>query len=437
MDLSFTLGLELGIAIVLAIVFVWMKPEYALFFYGFALGFPDIAVPLGTAINVRVDDALLLLFLLRSFLWAPAPLAAGQKSVLRWQALLLAVCGISAALGFARDSPPALYETSKMIGCAAIVAVLPRLLQSERRLRFLIAGLMCAGIALIVQVFQHLATSSANFLTNFQELKNAATFTTWNPNTVGQAAMLLAFAAGLGAILFPQTWWNRSVWFFLATGFTLIPVVVFARGTALSIAMGYILFLFLTGRWKMAVLFLAIGFSVLGYFHSIDSKLVEDATRVDVTTGEGFSHRFDRWSMALEAIRTEPWLGYGFGREWTLLSEMGSEGRAHNAYMSVWIEVGLGGLALLLVVILQYLLIGLKLYRQPEFQSSGALLLALVAAMCMDSFALPTLYWEKLPTIALSIGVALIGICERTCTATSPQAESAAVYETLPQHSQA
>ncbi len=437
MDLTFTVGIEIGVAVLLLIAFVWMKPEYGLLLYGLALGFPDIAVPLGTAINVRVDDALLLLFLLRSFLWVPAPIAAGQRKIIRWQALLLAVCGVSAAVGFARDSPPALYETTKMIGCAAIIAVLPRLLQSERRLRFLVAGLMCGGVALVVQVAQHLAGSSANFLANFQELKTAATFTTWNPNTIGQAAMLLAFAAGLGGIVFPQTWFSRSLWFALATGFSMIPVLVFARGTGLSIATGYILFLCLTRRWKLACVFLAIGLSALGYFHSIDSELVDGATHVDLTTGEGFSHRFDRWGMAIDAIRTEPVLGYGFGREWTLLSEMGSEGRAHNAYMSVWIEVGAGGLALLLAILFQYCSTALNLYRQHEFRAVGALLLALLAAMCVDSIALPTLYWEKLPTIALSIGVALVGVCERNQLSPALQMEPVSNYEALPQQLQA
>jgi O-antigen ligase len=433
MDLSFTVGIEIGIAVLFAIALVWMKPECGLFFYGLALGFPDIAVPLGTAINVRVDDALLLLFLLRSFLWVPAPVAAGQRKILRLQGLLIAVCAVSAAAGFARDYPPALYETAKMIGCAAIVAVLPRLLQSERRLRFLIVGLMCGGVALVVQVILHLAGSSANIFANFQELKTAATFTTWNPNTIGQAAMLLTFAAGLGGIVFPQSWLNRSVWFLYATGFSLIPVLVFARGTALSIATGYILFLCLMRRWKPALVFLAVGLSVLGYFHSVDSELVEGATRVDLATGEGFSHRFDRWGMAMDAIRDEPVLGYGFGREWTLLSELGSEGRAHNAYMSVWIEVGLGGLALLLAILFQYGLAALKLYRQAEFQAVGALLLAILVAMCVDSIALPTLYWEKLPTIALSMGVALIGVCERDHLSPIPELESVAAHEALPQ----
>ena len=48
------------------------------------------------------------------------------------------------------------------------------------------------------------------------------------------------------------------------------------------------------------------------------------------------------------------------------LSGIGSEGRAHNAYLTVWIEMGIGGLALLLAVVCQIVFEGLSLYRQPR-----------------------------------------------------------------------
>jgi O-antigen ligase len=375
-------------------------------------------------------------FTLRSLLCSPASLTPGQKSTFKWLAFLAAACSLSALVGFARGAPPAGYETIKMIGCVAILIVLPRLLQSERRLRFLVAGLMCAGMALMFQITQRLGNSPANVLVSFQELKSAAAFTTWNPNTVGQASMLLVFATGLGWIAFRKSRIHSALWFCFATAFSLIPALVFSRGAGLSIATGYVFFLCLAGRWKFAVLFLVIGISVLGYLHALDSELVDSAARVDITTGEGLSHRFDRWDMALEAIRSDPFLGHGFGQEWTYLSDMGSEGRAHNAYLTVWIELGVGGLALLLAAIYRFASSAASLYRDSEFQMCGALLLALSVAVCLDSLASSTLYWEKLPTIALSIGIALIGICERNRPWAVVQNASAAGYEALPQHSQ-
>jgi O-antigen ligase len=324
MDLSPILYFQLAIAILLAAGILCAKPEYGLFLYGLALGFPDFAIPLATAINLRPDDALIILFLFRSLLWTPAPLAPKQKKILTWQAFLLLMCFISAGVGLARGTPPAGYDIIKMIGCAVIVFALPRLVQSERRLRFLIAGLMCAGIALIVQIVQRLGASPANIPANFQELKTAATFTTWNPNTIGQAAMLVVFAAGLGWIVFPKSRANRFLWSSLSMGFALTPALMFVRGTSLSIAAGYVLFLCLTRSWKAMLLFLVMCLSLVAYSRSLDSELVDSATQVDLTTGEGLSHRFDRWEMSIGAIEDKPFLGQGFGQEWTYLSGAGS-----------------------------------------------------------------------------------------------------------------
>jgi O-antigen ligase len=436
MDISSILALEIGIAILLLLAVLWVKPEYGLFLYGLALGFPDTAIPLGAAINLRLDDGLIVFFLLRSLLWSPAFLTPGERGIFKWQASLAAACALSALVGRARGTPPAAYETIKMIGCVAILIALPRVLQSERRLRFLAAGLMCAGIALMFQIMQKLGSNPANFLGSFQELKSAAAFTTWNPNTIGQASMLLVFAAGLGWIAFRQSRINNGLWFCFATAFSLIPALVFSRGAGLSIAAGYVFFLCLVRRWKFALVFLVIGVSILGYVRSVDTELVDSATRVDFATGEGFSHRFDRWDMATEAIKSEPFLGHGFGQEWTYLSGIGSEGRAHNAYMTVWIELGFGGLALLLAATYRFTSCAVSLYRDPESQMCGALLLALSLTVCLDSFGSVTLYWEKLPTIALSIGIALIGICERNRVCLAAQNANAPAYELLPERLQ-
>jgi len=428
-----TLIFEIGIAICLLLGILFAKPEYALFLYGFALGFPDIAVPLGAAINLRLDDGLILLFLVRSLAWTPAPLGAGQRKILGAQALFFFACLLSAVAGIVRGNPPASYDTAKMIGCAAIALLLPRLAQSERRLRFLVAGLMCAGIALVVQIAQRLGTGSLSSYANFQEFKNAATFTTWNPNTIGQASMLLVFAAGLGGIIFSKSSPSGLVWPCLAMGFTLIPIVVFVRTTSMSIIAGLVLFLCLTRRRKLVLLIAASCFFVFLLLHSVDRAVVDSATQVDPTTGEGFSHRFDHWAASAEAIRTQPVLGQGFSQEAANLSSAVNGGRSHNAYLSVWVELGLGGVALFLFVIYQFISVGLSLYRNPQSQMCGALILALIVTACLDSLGLPTLYWEKLPVIALSIAVALAGICERNQLESVPMVARPFGMESVPQ----
>jgi O-antigen ligase len=413
MYLTPTLWFEIGVAIVIALVLFWTKPTYGLFLYGLTLGFPDLALPLGTTINIRMDDILILIFLARAILWVPAPPSPRQKNIFIAQTLFLVACLFSVVVETARGSPPAGYETVKMAGCAVIFLVLPRLIQSKRTLRFFVTGLMCAGVALAIQVHLHLGESSSNDFANFQELKSAATFTTWNPNTIGQAAILLVFAAGLGGIVFSKTLTHRILWPCLALGFALVPFSLFVRGSSLSIALGVIVFLCLASRWKWALALTACSVLAILFLHSQDRRLMKDAASVNLTTGEGFSDRFARWDMAYRAIQTEPFLGQGFGQELTYLNLIGSEGRAHNAYLTVWLELGLGGLLLFLAAIFQYVRAGWFLYADSRFQCQGALILALIFALSLDSLGLSTLYWEKLPTIALSLAVAVVGMCER------------------------
>jgi hypothetical protein len=429
------LWFEIGIAVLIAIVILWIKAEYGLFLYALALGFPDLAYSVGSTINIRLDDVLIPLFLARTILWTPAPLSRNQKNILAWQAVFFGVCLFSIAVESGYGMPPGAYETAKMAGCVAIVFVLPRLIQTAKRLRFFIAGLMCGGIALVIQVHQHLGESSSSDIANFQELKSAATFSTWNPNTVGQAAILLVFAAGLGGIIFSGTLANKIFWPCLAMGFTLLPALVFVRGTSLSIAAGFILFLCLSRRWKWILVFAAVCLCALLYLHSRDPQLMEDATHVNVSTGEGFSHRFERWDMAFRAIQKKPWAGHGFGQELTYLTLIGSEGRAHDAYLAVWLELGFGGLLLLLYIVFQFFRAGWFLLKNPRFHVQGALILALAFTVCLDSLGLPTLYWEKLPTIALTLAAAAIGICERNSLEFSSEEVRVLAREPFPQSS--
>ncbi len=435
MILTPILWMELSVAALIAVAIIWTRVEYGLFIYALALGFPDVALPLGATINIRVDDILILIFLVRTILWTPAPLSQKQKNIFTWQAIFLAACLLSIAVETARGTPPGAYEGSKMAGCAAILVVLPRLLQSERRLRFFLTGLACGGVALVLQIRMHLGEVSSGNIANFQELKSAATFSTWNPNTMGQAAILLVFGAGLGGIIFSKSLANKVLWPCLAMGFALVPALLFVRGTTLSIAAGFVLFLLLARRWKWVLVFAAVCLCAVLNLHARQPQLMEDATAVNFSTGEGFSHRFDRWGMAFQAIQTQPFIGQGFGQELPYLTLIGSEGRAHDAYLAVWLELGLGGLLLLLAAVLQIVRAGLFLYGNPQFQMYGALILALTFTLCLDSLGLPTLYWEKLPTIALSIAVAAVGMCERNIPELAANKVPWHAYQAIARHS--
>jgi O-antigen ligase len=432
---SSTLWIEIGFAGLIVLALLWTNVECGLFLYALALGFPDVAVPLGSTINIRVDDVLMSLFLARTFLWKPAPVSRLQRNILLWQGLFLGFCLLSMGVETALGSFPEGYGAAKMAGCAVILFVLPRLLQTERRVRFFVAGLMCAGVALTIQIHQHLGANSSNAAANFQEFKSAASFATWNPNTTGQAAVLLVFAAGLGGIVCSKTRANGILWPCLAVGFALLPALVFVRGTSLSIAAAFILFLTLVRRWKWMLVFAAACLCALLYLRVRDSQLVMQAATVNVSTGEGFSNRYERWEMAVRAIQAAPFVGHGFGQALAYLTLIGSEGVAHDVYLTVWLELGLGGLLLFLAAIFQFVRAGWHFYGDPRFQLQGALILALIFTLGLDSLGLPTLYWEKLPTIALSLAVAVVGNCERKNPEIAVQDVGTLASEPFAQHS--
>lgn len=411
MLLTPTLWFEIGAAVLIAVTILWTKVEYGLFLYGFALGFPDCALPLAGTVNLRLDDALLVVLLARMLLWRPAPLTRSQRSIFLWQGAFLAVCAFSLAVETVKGSPPLAYDAAKMAGCAAIFFFLPRILQSQTRLRFFVIGLMSAGVALVVQVRQHL-DANGPVAANFQQLKSAAGFDTWNPNTIGQAAILLVLAAGLGWITFSEVPATKVFWLGFAAVFALLPASVFVRGSFLSIVAGLILFLGLLRRWKSLLVFAAVGLLAMAALYKLDGRFLEGAAAVNATTGEGLSGRFNRWGMAMQAIHGRPFAGQGFGQELCYLTLIGGQGVAHDDYLTVWLELGLGGLVLFLAAIFQFVRAGRLLFTQLRFQRPGALILAATAALFLDSLGLPTLYWEKLPTIALGVATALVGLCE-------------------------
>jgi O-antigen ligase len=411
--LSPILWFEIGTAILLGIALLWAKPQYCLFLFAVALGFPDLSLPLGTTTHIRLDDALLVPLLVRAMLWSPLPCSRGQGRILTWQWIFLGACVFSIVVESAQGSSPEAYGVARMAGCAAVAFVFSRLIRSEKRLRFFVAGLMCAGAALAVQVGQRLSANLSSGPSDFEQFKHAATFTTWNPNTIGDASILLVFAAGVGWIVHSGTLASKFLWPSLAAGFALMPAFLFVRGSSLSIAAGFILFLCLLRRWKALLFFAAVCLCAVLYLYSLDRERFESAVTLDVSTGEGFSERYDRWDMAVRAIQAKPLTGHGFGQELPYLIQIGSEGVAHNDYMTAWLELGVGGLLLFLVMIFQFLRAGWVLYGIPRFQRHGALILSVTFALCLDGLALPTLYWEKLSTIALSLAAAVVGMCER------------------------
>ena len=178
----------------------------------------------------------------------------------------------------------------------------------------------------------------------------------------------------------------------------------------------------------VAMLALAIGLSVVGYF----SFGASEQARERVTTIGGGTGRTDLWTMALRMVEDDPVRGVGVGNFRTAsvhyLLRPGSVLRdeyivdkpqvAHNVYLHVLSEMGIPGLVLFLGVVGSGLLaawraVGVFMRKGDRFLEicSRALVLALIALLVADLFASDQL--NKGLWLLLGLGPALLAIARR------------------------
>src|SRR5262245_14595007 len=294
---------------------LWRYPEYGLLLYGVALGFPDLALP-SAAINLRIEDGLIALYALRLMLVPFVPLSQGQRSILRWQLAFAGACLLSALTAIVRGYDHYyLYVVTKLIGCVVAIVVLPTIVDSPRRLRFLAGGLMVGGVALLLQMGLRLIDAAPGSIVTFQDLKYSATPASWNPNTLGQAATLLTFGAAVGAATGSGRRAVNRIYFVLGNLFAAIPVAIFSRGAVLGVCAGYALFTIVTGRLKVLAVVITLAAAAGTYYVATLPPRIAEATQIDISTGEGLSGRYERWTFARSLIGERPMLGYGFGQE--------------------------------------------------------------------------------------------------------------------------
>ncbi len=408
------------------LVVLWRHPEYGLLLYGAALGFPDLALA-STAINVRIEDALTAFYALRLLLLPFVPLSPGQRSILKWQLALASACLVSALTAIVRGYDHYyLYSLTKMIGCVVAIVVLPTIVDSPRRLRFLTAGLMVGGVALVVQMGLRLMDAAPGTIVTFQDLKYSATPTSWNPNTLGQAATLLAFGAATGAAAGTGRRLARRAYFALGHLFAAIPVAIFSRGAVLGVCAGYVVFATLSKRLRMLAVVGALAAAAGSYYVATLPPGIAAATRVDASTGEGLSGRFERWTFALSAIAERPLFGHGFGQELRVFEGGFGYALAHNSFLSAWIELGAAGPLLLAGLLLSYVRSARAIIARGVAPDHGAAVLALIVALVVQGLGNSSLYWDKQPAIALALALAVIGIAERAPLAVRDVAASGA-----------
>ena len=127
--------------------------------------------------------------------------------------------------------------------------------------------------------------------------------------------------------------------------------------------------------------------SLLTFFPAIFTRVSgKDAT----LTG-----RTELWAGVIRAIQDRPWLGYGYQAFWSGADAHAIEiwriirwnaPNAHNGYLEVLLGLGVVGLAVTVVVVLQALTRAMRLLAWSDTFHAGAIALALTGAICIQTF---------------------------------------------------
>ena len=214
--------------------------------------------------------------------------------------------------------------------------------------------------------------------------------------------------AASGALLLPFMLWaaiqrGSIIWRLLGIGGTLgIPIFLFLSGTRTAIVVGVLACapLLLRGRMSrtarvwLFVGVLGVGAVLLGHYLVRDRDTEFLVTRL---TSLSLTGRETLWATGLKVCLENALVGRGIGAHNTLATEAGISS-FHNAYLSIWCNTGVFGLAFVLSVLLAYGVYAFSLIRRARDPAAkdamrlafGFLLAVAAMGIVRNSFASPS-----------------------------------------------
>jgi O-antigen ligase len=211
-----------------------------------------------------------------------------------------------------------------------------------------------------------------------------------NPNELA-ATLVAGFVLALGLVfVYKRSPVLRLAAGFLA-GFLLFGIVLtVSRGGLVSLVIAGIAAIILGGRWRPQMLLFASACVAITIFYF--ALLAPPAAREHITAENQGTGREDIWKVGWRMVEANPVEGVGAGNFHTssihyLLAQPGLIRRAdfiadtqkvaHNVYLQTWAELGVIGLALLLILILAVLRAGVRAIH--TFEKLGDLQMEILA----------------------------------------------------------
>ncbi|MEM7695521.1 MAG: O-antigen ligase family protein [Pseudomonadota bacterium] len=171
-------------------------------------------------------------------------------------------------------------------------------------------------------LFANFAYTALNPADAWSELGLRAIHTSKNAAGMVAQAMAIVFACALIALRGPAAFWGTAFLLLATFAFLVLTLSKTALGlTALSVAVFIPAFLLAWQSRIGAALTLVGVVAVVGaVFFATGTLNLTAPDWAEIITGDPtFSARDELWQAAMLHIEKEPWLGYGFGAQWSLL----------------------------------------------------------------------------------------------------------------------
>lgn len=328
----------------------------ALVFASFPIGFA--ALPVGPfrlqATEIAILVAIVLVGLLR---------LGNARVPLLWPGRLLAAAGLivwAIAVSFpaALDQAVAIKQLLSVVAGIVLVALIVTVCPDLRAVRLALGVLVAVAAFISANALLSAGTTHVFYAGAVVEGRAQGLFI--EPNELGSFCSMVAVAA-TGLALGAQRAASRlltSAALALILGALALSL---SRGAWLGTAAGFGLMLITVTQARRAVLALAVplvvGASILNLFlpENPQVQVLGERARVLTKLDQPYEGRPAIWSEALRQIRERPVTGQGpgnFGIASRRLAATGQTvytGHAHNLYLNTAAELGLPGLALLLV----------------------------------------------------------------------------------------
>ncbi len=364
--------------------------KFLVFLFPILFALPDLAIDL-EVINLRFDDiTIYLLFVLNVFVFYQLR----QDLFIKTQFYLLLYALVSLALAFTLyPDLISTYEVTRTVGSIPYLLVLPYIFHKPEYRKYMYYGVLLGGLIYLGSIYANYSriVLAGEIMKTHSSFKKSMSFSTLNPNSVATIALIFSW---LNLLAYSERKYLLNL--ILGLVMLLVPFFIFARGSSIGVIFGVaILILYHKKDVKKYlfyfVVFISIWFLVLKY---INRDLLESATKIDVTTGEGTSGRFVLWKQAFAIIKQSPIVGNGFATENGFFSKVFDGHMAHQLLLHYTLELGVIVLLLFLFSIIKLVRRRIKYYKKTN-NLVFLIQLALITAFFVADMTGQLLYFNK------------------------------------------